>query len=418
MPQLLTASSFPPTVDKPTASPAARPLARRVHAAGQMLSRLEQIAGAILILIVLADVFLTVLYARVGTGVLSARLARIQWRVFRAIAWRSGRHRGKVLSFCAPTVLVSLVGVWASLLAVGAALIIHPALGNAVRASTEPTPHDFMTALFAGASSLAFVGVGDFSPHTTAYKLLYLFDSMVGISVMSLTLTYLMQVYIGLRERNTFCLKMHLLSGQTDDAAEMLAGFAVRGKFDATYSAMAEMAAESVQVKEVHHFYPVLAIFRFREPYYAMCSVILKGLDFVTLVKSALDDDEFGWVKESAAITQLWRALLLSTKLLDEAQHHEGDATHGEEPDDATRERWRRRYLAAVRRLKEAGIRTYPDEAVGAEIYVSLRAQWDHRIAVLAPAMAYTMKEIDPAGHDPKTTEQLPGFERRLSAVE
>ena len=383
-----------------------------------MLQRLEQIAGAAIMLLVLADVYLTVLYARVGTGVLSARLARMQWRVFRAVAWRFGRGRGKILSFCAPTVLVSLVGMWAGLLAVGAALVLQPALGNAVRLSTDVTPRDFMTALYAGASSLSFLGVGDFSPHTDPYRLFYMFGSLVGISTMSLTLTYLMQIYMGLRERNTFCLKLHLLSAQTDDPAEILAGFAVRGKFEATYSALAEVAAEAVEVKEVHHFYPVLALFRFREPFYAMCAGAFKGLDLVSLIKSALDDEANGWVKESAAVTQLWRASLLGTKLLDEAQHHHGEAKHGEEPDDATRERWRQRYFAAVRRLRAAGVKTAPDEAVGAEIYASLRAEWDHRIRVLAPAMGYTMKEIDPAGTNPETTDRLQPFERRLTAVE
>ena len=380
--------------------------------------RLEQLAGLALMLFVLADVFLTVLYARVGTGLLSPRLARAEWRLFRAVADRLDRNRGKALSFLAPTILTSLVFTWAVLLAAGAGLILHPALGSAVRTSTEPTPRDLLSALYAGASSLSFLGVGDFSPHTDPYRFFYLFASVVGIGTMSLTINYLMQVYMGLRERNTYCLKLHLLSAQTDDAAEILAGFAVHGKLDATYSALAEIGAEATQVKESHHFFPVLSHFRFREPYYALCAGILKTLDMVALIKSALDDEQFGWVKESAAVTQLWRAGIMSTKLLDEAQAHDGDAKHGQQPDDETRERWRRRYAAAVRRLRQAGVATYHDEAVGAEIYASLRAEWDHRIRVLAPAMGYEMKEIDPAGADPKTTDQLQDFERRLTMAE
>ncbi|NUQ20082.1 MAG: two pore domain potassium channel family protein [Gemmatimonadaceae bacterium] len=383
-----------------------------------MLQRLEQIAGAALILLALVDVFLTVLYARLGTAVLSTRLSRLEWRIFRNVAWRSGRQRGKVLSFCAPIILVSLVGVWAMLLAVGMALVIHPALGSAVQATAGATPRDFMTALFAGGSSLSFISVANLEPKTAPYKLLYLFSSLVGMSVLSLTITYLMQLYNGVRERNTFGLKLHLLSAETNDAVEIVAGMAARGRFDATYSAFAEIGAEAVKVKESHQFYPVLVFFRFRQPYYGWASAILQCLDCVTLIKSALDDEQFGWVKESAALTQIWRAAILSTKLLDEAERHHGEAKHGEEPDEETRERWRRRYHAAVRRLREAGVKTYADEAVGAEIYASLRAEWDHRLQVVAPAMGYTMKEIDPAGHDPETTDRLPAFEKRLTGVE
>ncbi|HEX2781904.1 MAG TPA: hypothetical protein VHM30_20520 [Gemmatimonadaceae bacterium] len=383
-----------------------------------MLSRLEQLLGAVMVLVALVDVFLTVLYARLGTAVLSTRLSRMVWHAFSAVATRAGRQRGKVLSFCAPIILVLLIGVWAALLALGMGLLIHPALGTAVRATVGPTPRDFMTALYAGGSSLSFISVGDLAPHTTPYRLLYLCSSLIGMSVLSLTITYLLQLYNGVRERNTFGLKLHMLTANTDDAVEIVAGMAARGHFDATYSAFAEIGAEATKVKESHHFYPILAFFRFREPFYGWSAAILRCLDSVSLIKSALDDEEFGWVKESAAVTQLWYAAMLSTKLLDEAQGRRGAAMHGEEPDEATRERWRRRYHAAVRRLRQAEVKTYADETLGAEIYVALRAEWDHRLRVLAPGMCYTMKELDPAGEDPATTDRLPDFEKRLTTVE
>ena len=46
-------------------------------------------------------------------------------------------------------------------------------------------------------------------------KVMFLFNSVVGTSVISLTLTYLMQVYAALRERNTLGLKMHAMSAET-----------------------------------------------------------------------------------------------------------------------------------------------------------------------------------------------------------
>lgn len=382
-----------------------------------MSSRLEQGAGAALVLFVLVDVFLTVLYARAGTGILSARLARGQWRLFKAFSRLFGRHRGKVLSFCAPSVLVSLVGAWAAVLALGTGMMIHPALGSGVRRSAGETPRDFATAVYAGSMSLSFVGEGDFAPDTPRFRLLYIFDSLVGVSVMTLTLTYLMQVYTALRERNTFGLKLYLMSGQTADAAELVAGLGAQGRFDATYSVLAEMAAEAAKVKEAHHFYPVLALFRFRDAFYSMSAPITLGLDTVSLIKSALDDDEYAWLKESTAVTLLWRACLMQTNLLDTAYAFAGAAKHGEPPDAATRERWRHRYLAASARFRTAGIRTRADVERGVEIYTTLRADWEHRITLLAPAMEYNLSEVDPAGTHPATTEGLPDFRNRLTAI-
>ena len=88
---------------------------------------LEPLAGAIVLAITLLDVFLTVLYARAGTGLLAPRLARGVWRVFRAL---SGRTHPGILTYCGPVQLVALVLMWGVLLALGSGLVIHPALAD------------------------------------------------------------------------------------------------------------------------------------------------------------------------------------------------------------------------------------------------------------------------------------------------
>jgi hypothetical protein len=60
----------------------------------------------------------------------------------------------------------------------------------------------FFSTLYAGRSSVSIIGSSDFA-RTIPGRLLYLFDSMAAISVTSLTLTYLMQIYNQLQLRNT-----------------------------------------------------------------------------------------------------------------------------------------------------------------------------------------------------------------------
>src|SRR4051812_6368292 len=141
-----------------------------------MRNWLEPLAGAVVLAITLLDVFLTVLYARAGTGLLAPRLMRLVWRVFRGLA--GGRHAG-ILSFCGPVQLVLLVLMWAVLLALGAGLVIHPALGTGVESSSGSTDTDFITALFVGGSSMSIVGSSGYSPTSAGYKLLFLFNSIV-----------------------------------------------------------------------------------------------------------------------------------------------------------------------------------------------------------------------------------------------
>jgi hypothetical protein len=161
---------------------------------------LETLAGGIVLAITLLDVFLTVLYARAGAGLLAPRLARDVWRIFRGL---SGGGHARILSYCGPAQLVALVLMWGVLLALGAGLVIHPALGTGVRSSSGATATDFVTAVFVGGSSMSIVGASDYGPTSPGYQLLFLFNSLVGMSVTSLTLTYLMQVYTALRSRNT-----------------------------------------------------------------------------------------------------------------------------------------------------------------------------------------------------------------------
>ena len=370
------------------------------------LRSLEQALGAAVELLVLLDVFLMVLYAREGVGLFGDNLMRLTWRFFGWASRPFGHRRGVILSFCGPVILVLLVLVWAFGLTLGTALIIHPNLGTAVSASSGPTPTDFVTALYAGGSSLALVGASDFTPQTGAFRMVYLFNSLVGASVISLTLTYLMQVYTALQGRNTLGIKVYFLTGETGDAAELIAALGPRGQFDAGYSDFADAAVEMTQVKESHHFYPVLFYFRFREPYYSVSYTALVSLDTVTLIKSALDDQQFAWLKESAAVRQLWRASIRLVTTLEDAFLPNGVPDSQPQPDVEAAARWRRRYFEGLRRLQKAGIDTVADEQAGADVYVSLRARWDHLITTLAPTMAYSMEEIDPASSDPDDTNK------------
>lgn len=353
---------------------------------------LEPLAGGIVLAITLLDVFLTVLYARAGTGLLAPLLARGIWRVFRGLS--GGRHPG-VLDFCGPAQLVALVLMWGLLLALGSALIIHPALGTGVESSSGPTDTDFVTALFVGGSSMSIVGASDYGPTSPGYKLLFLFNSLVGMSVTSLTLTYLMQVYSALRSRNTLGLMMQAQSGDTGDAAELLARWGPQGRFDGGYNNLSTLAGEMAAIKETHHFYPVLFYFRFEEPYYAPSQILRTALDAAALVHTALDPRELGWLQESAALNELERVSALLLRILNQKfpVPHEPSVVgrHSEE-------RWRLRYRHALLRLQAAGIPTRADQEAGARDYVQLRARWEPGVEALTHAMGWRVEEVDRAG--------------------
>lgn len=361
------------------------------------MGRLEQALGILLILIFLVDIFLTVLYARIGTSIIGSRLARLVWESFVQASKPLGRRRGAVLSFCGPVILVLLVGVWAVGLTLGAALIMHPELGTSIRATNGNTPTDFVTAMYAGGSSMAIVGASDFTPHTSPTRLLFLLNSLIGISVMSLTLTYVMQVYTALQRRNVMAMNIHFLSACSGDAAELLARLGSQGQFSAGYTNLSQLGVEMTQAKEAHHFYPVLFYFRFSDSYHSVSRSTLVALDTVSLINSALDDEKYRWLKETGAVAQLWAASMMLVTTLEDTFLPNGAPRQDAQPDRQTEDRWKARYDDALLRLRQAGVQTIDDARIGAEAYISCRMQWDHHIRNLAPSMAYSMEEIDSA---------------------
>jgi hypothetical protein len=109
-----------------------------------------------------------------------------------------------------------------------------------------------------------------------------------------------MQVYTALRQRTTLGLKLHVLSNGTGDAAELVARLGPNGRFEIGYTLIAELAAEVTRLKESHHFYPIVFYFRFREPFYSVSNAAQLALEAIALIKTALNDDEYSWLKQSS----------------------------------------------------------------------------------------------------------------------
>jgi hypothetical protein len=86
----------------------------------------EQIAGAALMVLFPTDIFLTVLYARAGTGLLAPRWNRPVWASIGSVAGLFGSRRSIALSFAGPLIVVALIGFWA-ILVNGATAVIHHA---------------------------------------------------------------------------------------------------------------------------------------------------------------------------------------------------------------------------------------------------------------------------------------------------
>ena len=378
-----------------------------------MSSALQVSSGALLMLFGLLDVFLTVLYARAGTGVFSRFVCAWEWRLLRGVAKLFGRRGQLFLSLCGPAIVVSLISWWALFLTLGAALIFHPYLGSAITISDGRTPTDFVSAMYAAANSMSIVGSSGFSPQTSTFRLIFMFNSLVGMGVISLTLTYLTQIYNALQKRNSLGLHLFLLSGMTGSGAEMLVRIAPQGRLDSGFSTLSDLASAVVQLKEMHHFYPVLLYFRFEEAHYSVSFVTSIVLDCVSLIESAIDAKEYEWLQSSGTLAELWSGSLL---LLDMIQEVFGPAKRSGPKQQAIEsdvEQWRDHYLRSLDLFKRVGIKPAPDVEQGASQYIELRREWAPKINVLARSMLYPMDKVDPDRAKEGSSDRVLSFRTR-----
>lgn len=377
-----------------------------------MWARVEQVAGALIMAAVLADVFTTVLYARISRYVSSAWLGDcVWWAVHRIDRWVHPRKE-LLIGFAGPLTLVFVLLLWTVGLAVGSGLLMHPALGNGIAFTRGQTPTDFVSAFYAAGISLALTGSTDFEPQTTAWRLLFWFNSLAGVSVVTLTLTYFMQVYSALQRRNTFGLKLWIASGETGDAGELLARLSQGGRLERLDQKLIEISVEMVGVNESHHFYPVLFYFRFREPFYAVAFTTSLSLDLVSILDSALDEEHADMFRGSVSLEELRLSASLLLELLEET--FEGGAPEPRPPSPEQAERWKARFRAALPRLRQARFPVRPDVEGGAERYVHLRSQWDRAVEALVEEAGRKRAKLDASeprgdGDSPHAGPRMPG---------
>jgi hypothetical protein len=116
-------------------------------------------------------------------------------------------------------------------------------------------------------------------------------------------------------------------------------------------------------------------------------------------------------------VAQCWRSAMLLVAMLEEAFLPGRPPQRRSPADAAARERWRTRYMAALERMREAGIKTIADPAAGFQTYVSIRERWDAHVERLRGSMGYDADEIDTPTYRPEVVGARAPFERRLRDV-
>jgi hypothetical protein len=242
--------------------------------------------------------------------------------------------------------------------------------------------------------TLTTVGYGDIAPHTTAMRLVALIESASGLALISLVVTYLITVYSALERKRAAALSFYHQAEEGADVAGFIAHHFVEGRFyglDATL----RLATRDIQgLLESHVEHPVIHYFHPVQVYKSLPRMLFLLLESAAVIRSCLDVDEYREIYSHPVVRTLdasTRHVLfeLDASLELERRHSRREETSYEES-----RRWRGRFLATLRRLRDTGIKTRADEAEGYEEYRARREEWESKLHRFALYLGYDWDEI------------------------
>lgn len=218
------------------------------------------VVGVMVAGLALRDVLHEILHPS-GSGSISQRIMRAGWALFR---WIGGRWPG-ALPLAGPVIFVTVLVVWALMLAIGWALVYWPFLPESFRFASPLAPaaqDGFDDALYLSLTALATLGFGDITATTPWLRVLSTIQGLVGFALLTAGMSWILSLYPVLTRRRAFASRVIML----DDASRRT-GIDVAGRDagDAT-RVLDELAAQLCVLRADLMLSPLSYYFHDNEP--------------------------------------------------------------------------------------------------------------------------------------------------------
>lgn len=264
----------------------------------------EGLAGLLVVLSVLSDVFLTIVLPRraprIGSHVrITGYVVPNMWLWWRWIGLRqSSAERREVFlgTFAALAVIVLLVA-WVAGLIIGYGLLF-----DAMRGQIKPEPENFGTSLYFAGTSLLTLGFGDFVALGGTARATALAAAASGLGLFALVITFLFSLYGSFQRREASVVVLEAAAGAPPSGVTLLETYALGGILNDLPLVFRDWQAWSAEVLDSHLAYPILAYFRSSHDNDSWISSLGAVMDASTLVLTTVEDGPKGWAKLSRAV--------------------------------------------------------------------------------------------------------------------
>ena len=358
---------------------------------------LSTIAGVALILLIVFDVYATVLHASARNGPVGERLNRAVWRLSRFIAIRLSRvRRHMLLNIVGPVLMPLLVITYIILLVCAFALVYYPRIPEQFALTYPKAEVSWVDAIYFSGCTLTTLGYGDIVPRTTWLRFTSLFEAATGFALISLSIAYLLGVYSALERKRAVALSLYHQAGEGADVAGFITHHFVEGRFHGLREALRTSARNIQELLESHVEHPVIHYFHPREVYKSFPRILFLLLEACAVIRSTLDPEAYAELRNYPEVRTLEASarhvLGQLVEFLDlERRTKPRKLSEAEKKEDERR--WRRRFTQTVERLEESGVKTCGVEA-GWEKYREQREEWETKLQRLALYLGYDWDEV------------------------
>jgi hypothetical protein len=221
---------------------------------------------------------------------------RWTWRAWRAIALRRDPERREgFLGVYGPLSLLGLLVFWVVLLVGGWGIVWW-----GLRQSVSGVGGYLDAVYFAGVGFFT-VGFGDLLPIGGLTRMLVLVEAFMGLVTMALVIGYLPTLYSAYARRELQLLALDDLSDEPTTPVSFLEASYANGGVQGVAAAFADWERWCDEVYDTHTAYPMLALFRSRQPGQHWLTALGVVMDAAAMALSAFDSGAAG------PAARLWR---------------------------------------------------------------------------------------------------------------
>lgn len=349
----------------------------------------SQVAGVVVLGVLVVDVFGTVFIPRGGAGVITSRLYQAAWAGWSWVATRAGGHRRRVLALAGPVLMPLTVALWVAELIAAFALIYLPVADQLSVPPSDSAP-GWLASLYVSAYAATTLGVGDIYATTPALRLLITVEAGLGFALFSVAITYVLSVYGALLRASALALQITSFIGRSagEDAVEVVCRTAhtdTDGHLLLEW--LRQSAADLTSTAQAQSQYPLIAYFHIPRNDRALPLALADLLELVTLCRALPDASRFPALTSSPTI--VWASRLVTTFVIDHADQLGSPSPQGDDDGDA------KAYLTARQRLNLASVPLRDDHDARSR-YIELRQQWSSHEQALLHHFGYTWAPDSP----------------------